>query len=215
MSFNDGWYLNLTVSVADPPGILTAFGAGRYGDDVQVAGSLTTPAIADVADEPLSLLLTAEQQERIGLIDEDGSLRFTFDGEPTTATLAQTLRLENVHDRYELSAGSVENRGRRVEFMAITDPLPPVAIGGLVLVGGCAALGGLSYGIEKIQAKTSGFNKKCWAEGGTPVVKPQFGLRFNPFKGEFGCTVKAQMECLHTDGGLISSEELAEEDLED
>lgn len=215
MSFNDGWYLNLTISAANPPGILTAFGAGRYGHDVQVAGSLTTSATAGAIDESLSLLLTAEQQERIGLMDEDGRLRFTFDGEPTTATIAQTLRLENVNDRYELSAGSVENRGRRVEFIAITDPLPFIAIGGLVLVGGCAALGGLAFGIEKIQAKTSGFNEKCRAEGGAPVVKPQFGLRFNPFKGEFGCTVKAQMECLHPDGALISSEELAEEDLED
>lgn len=106
--------------------------------------------------------------------------------------------------RYEVCSGVFDNgTGRTVDFIAATDPVPFVVLGGAVLIGGCAVLGGLERLAKKLEMRSSGHSAECKKLGRFPMVDVHFGLRFSLKERAFGCTFHPKPVCVGLDGSTV------------
>ncbi len=203
---DSSWSLDLIVRSRDPGTTLSVYGRGDAENSLELVGTLNDEAMPGVL-QPVTIGLSHEDIARIGMSDPaDDGIVFFADGEQIGTRIRAFSATPAIDGRYVIYAGVLDKVGGTVDFIAATDPIPLILLGGAVLVAGCAVLSGLERLVTRMEAQSSGFIDECRVRGGFPVVTAEVGLRFNPFKGDFGCNIRPKMECKGIDGNDMSSD---------
>ena len=179
-------------------------GRGEAEDSLELVGTVGDELGPEVL-QPVTIRLSPDDVARIGMSGlEDGEIAFSADGEQIGTRIRAFSATSVVDERYVIYAGTLDKVDGTVDFIAVTDPIPVILLGGAVLVAGCAALSGLERIAARNEARNLGFMEECRERGGFPVVTVEIGLRFNPFKHDFGCNIRTKMECRDLDGDAMS-----------
>jgi hypothetical protein len=206
MSSTDGnnWSLDLIVRGGEPMTTVSVRGRGEGEDSLELVGTIGDDLRPGVL-QPVTIKLSADDVARIGMSGlEDGEIALSADGEQINTRIRAFSATSVVDERYVIYAGTLDKVDGTVDFIAVTDPIPVILLGGAVLVAGCAALSGLERIATRKEARNSGFMEECRARGGSPVVTVEIGLRLNPFKRDFGCNIRTKMECRGLGGDTMS-----------
>lgn len=203
-SDDHGGTLDLVVRGGDP--VTTARIGGRVvaEQDVELAGILGEDDDPNSV-QPVVMSISAETLSSVGLQGDGETRVFTWNGEPAQTRIVG-FSGERVGDGpYEVYTGAVQSGERGADFIAITDPVPVIVIGLVAVVGGCAALAGLSVIMMKLEARTNGFRTACREAGGFVTgTTPHLGVRFSLREHAFGCVVvPGKPDCVGLEGKSI------------
>jgi hypothetical protein len=206
--------LDLIVRGGEPRTVLMVRGNASADEDVEFVGTLGDAQDVE-RQEPVVIRLMAEDLARLEFSEPDaGEVSIYYDGELTEARITSLSVTYSIQGQYQIYSGIMDNGfGHRVEYFAIVDPLPVVVVGGAVLVAACAVLSGISFVMQKLEAKSSGFIEACRARGGYAIATPELGIEFSLKRRAFGCKIKPRLRCVGPNGETLATESGASERL--
>ena len=208
---DDGWTLDLLVRGGDTPSIVSVHGEGANLDVIELEG--TVASLPDNMVLPLAISLSDLDSQRFDVQEQGGgNWVFLADGEPTNTAIRSFQATPAIDGHYMIYSGVLANPTGSVDFVAVADPLPFVVIAGAVAVGGCLAFLAGTVILKQLEARISGFVKKCREQGGIPEVKVRSRLRVR--LGEFSCNPEPELICRDLAGNPIASQFGALSDLE-
>jgi len=205
-SKGEPWSLDLVVRVPGSTTTVSMHGRERPGSDVELVGTVTDDEFPG-SPQAAVIRLTSRDLDRLQVEHTDNELIFFAGGERARTRIVDFSATPILGGRYEVLSGLV-NKGPvgEADFIAVTDPVPIVILGGGILAAACMAFTGFAYVLQKVESWSSGFADACRKSGGIPVATVEIGLSFSLRKRDIGCKVTPRLECKRLDGTVISTQ---------